>query len=85
MRLTELHSSRIEAIITDALSEHLREHECECEDCQCAAEVYAAAKEDGEDPEGDAPVTLLQEISVKQVTQKILLALKKLEAELVPA
>lgn len=72
MRLTELHSSRIEDIIRSALREYRSEHDCECEDCEEIAD---------RDYDTEDAVVRFQDIDVKKVTQEILLQLTKLEGE----
>jgi hypothetical protein len=77
VRLTEVHTGRITAIIEMALEGHLHSHLCVCERCDGRTESL-----DEDDLEG---VFRVADISPRQVAQHILLSLKKLEAELIPA
>jgi hypothetical protein len=74
MKLTEVHSSRIQSIIRKAIDHGLIHHSCRCPDC-----------EKDHDPDEFDPkrITVNQDFDVHVVAQEILVALRKLETELV--
>lgn len=76
MKLSDLHSSRIETIIRNVLREHRREHLCWCDSCD-----HETACDEGH-LEADERV---YDINCRDVAKEIMLKLKKLEVELIPA
>jgi hypothetical protein len=76
MKLTEVHSSRIESIINDAIRATLDKHKCRsCDCCDCDF--------DDDDDEGGDGIVAINDFDRRAFRQHLLLALKKLEAELV--
>lgn len=75
MKLTDLHSSRIEALVEKALRSYVSHHECNCDDCEEARN----------DEDGEGELILFEAVEVKAVAKEILMELAKLEAALVPA